>query len=318
ENSKALAILNDSAVQAALTADQGEDAKLESWENVPFTNKGDNFASFVTSIQVKFKKGDQNRQISYVVKLNHCYPKLLPDWPDLVPRLFEKEGKFYLEVLPELNRFMTESGQKLLPFPKCYYAQYDEGKEIVILEDLRPKQFKMTDRRKGMDLQHATLVIQGLGRLHAASSLLLKKYSIDDLKSRYPFIFKENWDQKVIEDMMAPAITNGKEMLIKIGGHEKAVSWLDKQLSEIYGFFKMNYASSPPFNAICHGDCWNNNIIFRYNDTGSPVEMMLLDLQVNRWASLATDLNHFMFVSIEGTVRKPNVDQLLTEYYDTF
>jgi len=32
DNSKAVAILSDEAVQAALTADQGKDAKLDSWK----------------------------------------------------------------------------------------------------------------------------------------------------------------------------------------------------------------------------------------------------------------------------------------------
>ncbi|CAL4092494.1 unnamed protein product, partial [Meganyctiphanes norvegica] len=51
---------------------------------------------------------------------------------------------------------------------------------------------------------------------------------------------------------------------------------------------------------------------------GSPVEVMFVDLQLTRLASLATDLNMFMFNSLEGSVRKPNVDQLLTAYYASF
>ncbi|CAL4093817.1 unnamed protein product, partial [Meganyctiphanes norvegica] len=42
------------------------------------------------------------------------------------------------------------------------------------------------------------------------------------------------------------------------------------------------------------------------------------DLQINRMASLATDLNHFLFGSIDGFVRKPNIDQLLNDYYTSF
>ncbi|CAL4126183.1 unnamed protein product, partial [Meganyctiphanes norvegica] len=261
ENSKALGIINDSAVQAALVADQGEEATLDTWENVPFTKKGDNFASFVTSIHVKFKKDKQPKQISYVVKLNPCRGDNV--WSDMVPILFEKEGKFYMEVLPELNKFMTESGQKILPLPKCYYAQYEIGKEMLMFEDLRLKEFKMTDRRKGMDLQHVNLVIQGLGHIHAASSLLLKKNTIDDLRSRYPFLFRELYFEGTIDQMLASTLSTGTEILSKVGGHAKAINWLDKQKQNLREFFEMNYASCPPFNAICHGDCWNNNVLFR-------------------------------------------------------
>ncbi|CAL4126184.1 unnamed protein product [Meganyctiphanes norvegica] len=274
-------------------------------------------ASFVTSIHVKFKKDKQPKQISYVVKITPC--REVKEWASILPIMFEKEGKFYMELLPELNKFMTESEQNILPFPKCYYAQYEIGKEMLIFEDLRLKKFKMIDRRKGMDLQHASLVIQGLGHFHAASSLLLKKNSMDDLKSRYPFLFCEMYfEGLVIDQMCAPTISTAKEILSKVGGHEKAINWLDKQQQNIHEFFEMNYASCPPFNAICHGDCWNNNVLFRYDEEGLPVEVMLLDLQVNRMVSLATDLNHFIFASIEGPVRKPNIGQLLNDYYASF
>ena len=50
DNAKAVEIISDEAVQAALTADLGKDAKLDSWKGVPFTKKGDNYASYVTGI----------------------------------------------------------------------------------------------------------------------------------------------------------------------------------------------------------------------------------------------------------------------------
>ncbi|CAL4225349.1 unnamed protein product, partial [Meganyctiphanes norvegica] len=263
ENSKALEIISDEAVQATLTADQGEDAKLDSWKNVPFTKKGDNYASFVTGIQVNYTKGGQKGEASYVVKLNACRPEFSDDIPDQTAKLFEKEGRFYLELLPELNQIMTQSGQKPLPFPKCYYAQYTEEKEMVVFEDLRLKGFKMTDRRKGMDLQHAILVMQGLGRMHAASIIMQKENSIDELKTRYPFLLKELWAGKMLQWIFSHSISTGKDMLAKVGGHEEAINWLSKQEPNIIDIFSKHLAIAAPFSAICHGDCWNNNILFR-------------------------------------------------------
>jgi len=239
----------------------------------------------------------------------------MPDMPDFTPMVFEKEGKFYLDLLPNLNQIITQSGEKQLPFPKCYYAQYTKDKEMIIFEDLRLKGFKMTDRRKGMDVQHAALVMQGLGRLHAASIIVKNKTSIDNMKEQYPWLLTELWSGKVLENLFPPQVQNSKDILIKVGGHEKAVNWLDKLLPNIVDFFAKNLVICPKFSAVCHGDCWNNNILFRYNDSGLPVECMLLDVQVNKIASLATDLNHFIFASLDGPVRKPNLDRLLTEYY---
>ncbi|CAL4182424.1 unnamed protein product [Meganyctiphanes norvegica] len=263
DNSKAVEIISNEAVQEALRADQGEDATLDSWKNVPFTKKGDNYASFVTGIHVNYTKGDQKGECSYVVKINPCRPQFSGDIPDYTPMVFEKEGKFYLELLPELNQIIMQSGQKLLPFPKCYYAQYTEEKQMVIFEDIRLKGFKMTDRRKGMDLQHSILVMQGLGRMHAASIIMQKEKSIDDLKTLYPYLFNELWSGPMLEMMFTQSIATAKEMLSKVGGHKEAINWLDKIVPNISEFFSKNLAFVPPFNAICHGDCWSNNILFR-------------------------------------------------------
>jgi len=319
DNLKAVAIINDEAVQAALTADQGKDAKLDSWKNVPFTKKGDNYASFVTGIHVNYTKGTQKGETTYVVKINPCRPLMSDEFPDFTPMVFEKEGKFYLDLLPELNLIMKQSGQKQLPFPKCYYAQYAKDKQLIIFEDLRVKGFKMTSRQLGMDLQHAILVMQGLGRLHASSIIIQQTKSIDDLKQQYPWLFDELWAGKLLEVMVTPMIETSKQMLSKVGGHEKAINWLEnKVVPNIVDIFAQNLSIDSKFSVICHGDCWNNNILFRYNESGLPVEVMLLDIQINKVASLATDLNHFMFASLTGSVRKPNVERLLTDYYASF
>jgi len=315
DNAKAVELISDEAVQAALTANLGKDAKLDSWKSTPFTKKGDNYASYVTGIHVEYTMCDKKEKTSYVVKLNPCRPQFSADIPDFDSMVFEKEGKFYLDLLPELNLIMTQSGQKLLPFPKCYYAQYEKDKELIIFEDLRVKDFKMTDRRAGMDLQHATLVMQGLGQLHAASIIMQNKKSLNNFRDQYPWLFKEIWQGKFLEMALVHSVSTGKEILSKFGGHEKAIKWMENIIPNIEEFFLKNLAICKRFNAICHGDCWNNNILFRYNESGLPVEVMLLDVQVNKMASLATDLNHFMFASLTGTVRKPNVDRLLTDYY---
>lgn len=59
-------------------------------------------------------------------------------------------------------------------------------------------------------------------------------------------------------------------------------------------------------------------LIFRYNEADVPVEVMLLDLQVCRQASLATDLNYLFHTSLEGQVRKTNLQTLLDIYFSAF
>jgi len=139
------------------------------------------------------------------------------------------------------------------------------------------------------------------------------------MKQQYPWLFEELWSGKMLDLMLVSSLATAIKMLSKVGGHEKALNWLEKKiLPNLVDVFAKNLALDTKFRVICHGDCWNNNIIFRYNDSGLPVEVMLLDVQINKVASLATDLNYFMFASLTGSVRKPNVDRMLTDYYASF
>lgn len=59
-------------------------------------------------------------------------------------------------------------------------------------------------------------------------------------------------------------------------------------------------------------------ITYRYNEEEVPVEVMLLDLQLCRQASLATDLNFLFHTSLEGHIRKANLETFLDIYHSAF
>lgn len=58
--------------------------------------------------------------------------------------------------------------------------------------------------------------------------------------------------------------------------------------------------------------------VFRYNEDGTVNDVCLLDLQINRYASLALDLNYFLIMSLDGKVRRANITVFLKAYYDSF
>lgn len=48
------------------------------------------------------------------------------------------------------------------------------------------------------------------------------------------------------------------------------------------------------------------------------MEVMLLDLQLIRQASLAIDLNFFLYTSLDGHTRRSNITSFLDTYYECF
>ncbi|KAK8393693.1 hypothetical protein O3P69_006785 [Scylla paramamosain] len=312
-------LVTEDHVQAALVADKGAAARLISYRVVDFTKKGDNYACVVSSVEVKYELDDQSCEVVYVVKLNPC--RNFESMKEFISKLFEKEAKFYLNLVPDMNSILREIGEKTLKFPRCFYASLEDKKEIIFLEDLRPLGYKMTDRRQGMDKAHVNLVLKELARLHAASVLLQAKAPDEDICVRYPslekgwidFLKKESSFKLIFESGMK----NSKELLLQLGGYERATAWIDSLLPNFVDILQ-EQANDSKFKVVCHGDSWNNNLLFRYSEDGHPVDTMLLDLQLSGYSSPCTDLNYLMYTSMTGEVRRPDLDGFLSRYYDSF
>ncbi|XP_064121415.1 uncharacterized protein LOC135225818 isoform X6 [Macrobrachium nipponense] len=315
-------IITEDHVKKALIADKGIQAVLKCWKVADFTKRGDNYACEVTSVEVKYSLNDKEEcEVTYVVKLNPH--RNFGDFQEVAPFFFEKEGKFYEELVPALNEALMSAGQKPLPFAKCFLVSLEEGKEQLYFEDLRARGFKMFDRRKGMDKYHVALVISELARLHGASYLLTKKVlKGESAGGRYEFITKDLLDftpntKELFLSWIERGVDTGVMMLDRIGGYESASAWLKSMKSEVENVLSSGIQSTR-FNSICHGDCWNNNLLFRYNAEGRPMEVMLLDLQLCREASVASDLNYLLCTSVNGDVRKPNLRHFLSLYHSTY
>ncbi|XP_063597726.1 uncharacterized protein LOC134774291 isoform X1 [Penaeus indicus] len=310
--------ITQESVEAALKNDKGSDARLVSFTVQECTKKGDNYATLVARVNVHYTLCETNHNVSYVVKYN---PKHFKAFEKFAYVLYKKEVMFYQYLVHDIQSQLQEAGQQPLRVPRCFHTSLEENQEVVILEDLRPRGFKMFDRKKGMDVAHTKLVLEELARLHAASYLL--KAKIPDLADKYP-VLSLDWlnyadeARDVTFNTFSKQMDTVKDVLNKVGGYEVAENWLGRNREGVLEMLAEQLARVPPFDLLCHGDCWNNNVLFRYNEEEVPVEVMLLDLQVCRQASLATDLNYLFHTSLEGHVRKTNLDSFLDIYYSTF
>nr|XP_053644318.1 uncharacterized protein LOC128696924 [Cherax quadricarinatus] len=310
-------LITESHVKKALKSQQGSSAQLLSWTVTDFTDRGDNYACVVTSVDVRYHKEGKDRKTSFVVKCNPC--RVLPFFNGFSTIIFQKEAGYYLELLPLLNVQLSHVGREPIRAPHCYFAHITEKEEVIFLEDLRQEGFKMFDRMKGMDKAHAVLVLKELGKLHAASILYQKEASIV-LEDKYTYIQKDFHSMLGGDDfkkMLSSQAQNAAEIAERIVGYKKVADWLKDFAPSSMDVFVEQIKRSPPFDVLCHGDCWNNNILFKYDETGVPVDVRLLDFQISRKASPATDLNYFMYTSFNGPERKDNLETFLNVYYES-
>ncbi len=76
--------------------------------------------------------------------------------------------------------------------------------------------------------------------------------------------------------------------------------------------------SCGPLACILHGDYWNNNMLFKYDDDGkTPIALKMIDFQVVRIGHPLSDVLYFLYISAKPETRNQNMTDLLRHYYNT-
>lgn len=243
------------------------------------SNHGDNFLGVMVSATISGTRSVNDR-VSSSDKL-HLLCKLAPSnaarriefRTDIV---FTREAFAYNTILPMLVDFQREKGlttdECFAAFPKCYVAIADNEKNqhVIIMEDLRPKQFVMWPKNILLPAQHSYMVVEGLAKLHAVSFAL---------KDQRPAEYAKLKD---LNDLMAIFFENGTWREMIGASFKRAIDALDREEHrKILEDVKANITElfddcikgdvCEPFGAVGHGDCWSNNLLFRYNESVSTI-----------------------------------------------
>ncbi|MCL4165737.1 UNVERIFIED_CONTAM: hypothetical protein GTU68_017253 [Idotea baltica] len=182
----------------------------------------------------------------------------------------------------------------------------------------------MIDRVSGMDLKHSKIVIKEIAKLHATSFILANTLKNQTIIEKYPFLETKwmNYGTKAFE-LFKSIISNGvsisSAITRQLNDYKEQNSWLETHKNKLIDVYLELLNSSPEnMKVINHGDCWNNNLLYRYDDIGHPIEATLLDFQICRFGSLGLDLNYFLYCSHTGDARNKYTENFLSVYYEEF
>ncbi|XP_021957427.2 uncharacterized protein LOC110853466 isoform X2 [Folsomia candida] len=241
----------------------------------------------------------------------------------------------------------------------CIDFQSEEGKSrmsghihsldnFIMMEDLRKTYgFRMTNRREALDLDHTKLVISALAKVHALSwayrhhveenitekfPCLVTNMEEDDMETWNAVLFS-NLDQAklIYDEQFGP----GNDYSIAADAFRKILPTLTKffmgridakLLEDLMRVkcpdpvkFGRDAENPEPWRIICHGDCWSNNMLFKYDQaTGKPLEVVLVDLQMPQESCVINDLQYVIFACTRLKLRQLHLDELLQLYHDTF
>ncbi|XP_062564322.1 uncharacterized protein LOC134227093 [Armigeres subalbatus] len=237
--------------------------------------------------------------------------------------LFEREILLYSTILPAMFEFQRDRGvpesEGFFNVPKCYLTLFDADSEesVLLMENLRNKDYRMGNKIEPVDYEHARLVMINLGRLHGLS-LALKDQKPELLKS-----FQ-------LSDVLLPALKSSEQLMAMFDAAlENAISLLEPE--EEIERMKMETlrgehiqaleacldgTKAEPYAVLNHGDCWINNILYGYKDS-KPTELALIDWQLVRYASPALDVLYFLFCCTDDSFREKHFDDMLQVYHSS-
>lgn len=194
--------------------------------------------------------------------------------------VFDRELYIYGSVLPALVSFQREKGlsedEQFSSFPKVYASEVDveHGIYILIMEDLRAKEYEMWPKEKIVPLEHELMVMRELGKLHGIS-LALKDQRADQFAQ-----FKQ------LADPFGAVVRGKLKPFFHISVKKSAAVLKDprhRQIMENFDFLRMmdhcfSWESCDKFGIVAHGDSWNNNYMFQYDKSDVRMRFILIIL----------------------------------------
>lgn len=280
----------------------------------PASAVGDNLLGALFAVTVTIETNNQQKTLNIVAK----FPPPGEFLTNLMEsaNIYTREIYFYSQILPEFQKFQ-ENNTKMLKefaFPKYIYG-HEEGKRFLVMENLKTQGFQtIPDKSSGLDVAHCRLVLDELARFHAVSFAM--RVNGEDLKKKLEHLtFGSTW-----HECQSGAFTAGVPLAQKlVEGQDAALAEiLDNLTAEKIRDISLDpehLCPDSPFQVIVHGDCWTNNILFKYDKKGeTPVDLRLVDLQMVRVSTVAIDVVQFLFTSTTPQFRQTHLDSL-TEYY---
>ncbi|XP_066998233.1 uncharacterized protein [Anabrus simplex] len=228
---------------------------------------------------------------------------------------YEKEVVAYSSILPELRECLATRARWSCD---CFLTRPD----LIVLENISHQGFQLHDSLKCMDNAHITLVLSSLARLHAASLIFEERHSkIDDAFKEVMFenLFSATEGSSSYNWFMTGINTavHLTKYLEKFSDNAKLLSVIKKELPDICKLMWEFVKPSKKFrNVLCHGDLWNNNIMFRYENE-RPVELRFIDFQMYRYIPPVAEILFFLHMTTRRAYREAHLEDFLALYYET-
>ncbi|GAB0088775.1 hypothetical protein DMENIID0001_032390 [Sergentomyia squamirostris] len=306
--------INDSFVENLVKkVENSEKVKMEKFELKPVTKKGNHYASVMIRIVVNYVLDTkEQKQISLILKTsydekydNEDSVKLLKNF-----NLHNREMLMYGKILDSFHNLLSSINDKTTFSGRCYGI--DHTTDSMIFEDLLVRQYRCANRIERLDLNHAKLVMKKLAKFHASSIMLKQKEPEVYASFNKAFLSRHHEDAR---DFCFTQLDAAINLVSKLPGYEYYFNKLVK-FRELFVEKGIElYEPDQDFNVLLHGDMWTNNMMFKYDEGGNPIDVLFVDYQIPYWCTPAIDILYFINTSLKEEIRLEKQDELVQYYY---
>lgn len=223
------------------------------------TTAGDGYASEIWKVKVLH----QGKDIDLIVKsvgTGESHNAMLH-----LDSAFRNEINFCTKVFPAMDSLQRERKVKApLELAKCYATSSKQGNEALVLENLKVKGFTMCDRLKPFDETHVTLVLQHYAKLHALSLALHDQRPETFEKVTASITNVLSVALPSFADSFKMQINRNAKMFRQRGLIEES-RVAEKIATEFEDIIFEFSECSDRYVVVTHGDCWCNNMMFKYD-----------------------------------------------------
>ncbi|XP_028136986.1 uncharacterized protein LOC114331580 [Diabrotica virgifera virgifera] len=289
--------------------------KLENYEITKNAenDKGQGHLGKVVFVTVRNKNTGKDRHLA-VKQVLKCDTEAITK---VMSAPYINEIYFYNKVVPVIKEFLRSYPEVTVmeSIPVCYATSLEPGLERLVFDNLKVQGYEIHSFAIPFkwDIYEAIANIYGQyhGVFYGLKNKESEKYS--QLSQGFLDNFRGMIDQDVWADIFKYCCIRIQTFL-KEENELELVQAFQKYVDHTKKYFVDAISYRSPYSVILHGDCWKNNFLFKYNNSGDMTSLKFVDFQMAGEGSPALDLSYTFYSDADDEILA-NLDKFLKTYH---